>query len=487
MANALDLLATLLDDGTYRSWDTAPAGPRPDAAYSADLERARTATGLDESVITGEGTLRGHRVAVAAGEFGFLGGSIGVAAGERVTRAAERALASRLPFIVAPASGGTRMQEGTVAFVQMVKITAAVTALKNAGLPYLVYLRHPTTGGVFASWASLGHVTLAEPGALIGFLGPRVYEALEGTPFPSGVQTAENLAALGRLDAVVPADALPAYLDRVLTALSPGPETGGAGGTAAAAAGPSREAAPTADAWESVLRTRQPGRPGAAELIGAAATDVAPLRHEGGLLLALARIGGRPCVIAGQDRGPAGVNGPSLTAGALRQARRGMRLAGEFGVPFVSVIDTPGAELSRGAEEDGIAGEIAQCIAAMITLRVPTVSVLLGQGTGGGALALLPADRVIAAGHAWLAPLAPEGASAIVYKDTAHAAELAGRQRIGAPDLAAAGLVDQVVSETGALSADVAAVLRSALAVLAAEDDDARQAARLRRYRDLGL
>ena len=137
-------------------------------------------------------------------EFGFLGGSIGVAAGDRLTMAIRRATAERLPLLALPTSGGTRMQEGTTAFLQMVRITAAVTDHKAARLPYLVYLRHPTTGGVFASWGSLGHVTFAEPGALIGFSGPRVYEALYGDPFPAGVQTSENLYACGLIDAVTP-------------------------------------------------------------------------------------------------------------------------------------------------------------------------------------------------------------------------------------------------------------------------------------------
>src|SRR5271165_1327450 len=216
--NAREILAALLDPGTFRSWDNGLADVRPGPAYAAELAGARQKTGLDESVITGSGLIGGRRAAVAASEFGFLGGSIGVAAGERLARAVERATAERLPMISLPASGGTRMQEGTVAFLQMVKITAAVTAHKAAGLPYLVYLRHPTTGGVFASWASLGHLTLAEPGALIGFLGPRVYEALAGRPFPDGVQTAENLRAHGLVDAVLPPAELAAYLDGVLTA-----------------------------------------------------------------------------------------------------------------------------------------------------------------------------------------------------------------------------------------------------------------------------
>ncbi|HSZ40734.1 MAG TPA: carboxyl transferase domain-containing protein [Trebonia sp.] len=470
--NARDLLGTLLDGETFRSWDGEPVDARPGPAYAADLMRARNATGLDESVLTGEGLLAGHRIAVAAGEFGFLGGSIGVAAGERLTAAAERALRERLPFLVLPSSGGTRMQEGTIAFLQMVKITAAVIALKAAGLPYLVYLRHPTTGGVFASWASLGHVTLAEPGALIGFLGPRVYEALEGRRFPIDVQVAENLHVHGLVDAVVPVAGLRPYLDRVLAALAPGAAPLPAEPTPA-------QAGDGSSAWDSVLRTRAPGRPGAGDLIRTAATDVVTLR-DGALILALGRVGGQPCVLAGQDRAVA------QDTRALRLARRGMRLAADLRIPLVTVIDTPGAELSAAAEEDGIAGEIAECIATMLGLPVPTIAVLLGQGTGGGALALLPADRVIAAEHAWLAPLAPEGASAIVYKDTAHAADLAARQGILASSLATAGAVDRVVLEDGDFPRGLGPVLRAELASLASLGNETRVARRLRRYRDLG-
>src|ERR1700761_4965382 len=223
-ADARELLTRLLAPGSFRSWDTAPAQVAADPAYAADLVAAQARTGRDESVVTGEGRIGRHRVAVAASEFGFLGGSIGVAAGERLTRAVERATAERLPLLALPASGGTRMQEGTVAFLQMVKITAAVTAHQAAGLPYLVYLRHPTTGGVLASWASLGHLTLAEPGALIGFLGPRVYEALTGRAFPAGVQTAENLAAHGLVDRVLALGELGDLADRVLDALTAVPE-----------------------------------------------------------------------------------------------------------------------------------------------------------------------------------------------------------------------------------------------------------------------
>ncbi|MEV1177732.1 acetyl-CoA carboxylase carboxyltransferase subunit beta, partial [Nonomuraea sp. NPDC049784] len=206
---ALELVRLVLDDGSFRSWDE-PLGPTRDP----DVAAARQRTGLDEAVITGEGLLRGRRVAVVACEFGFLAGSIGVAAAERMVTAVERATRERLPLLAAPASGGTRMQEGTVAFLQMVKISAAVTQHKSVGLPYLVYLRNPTFGGVLASWGSLGHVTAAEPGAMIGFLGPRVYEALYGEVFPEGVQVAENLYRHGLVDAVLPPEELAGIADR---------------------------------------------------------------------------------------------------------------------------------------------------------------------------------------------------------------------------------------------------------------------------------
>jgi acetyl-CoA carboxylase carboxyl transferase subunit beta len=172
------------------------------------------------------------------------------------------------------------------------------------------------------------------------------------------------------------------------------------------------------------------------------------VREAGGLRLALARVAGIPLVAGVQlGEGTFGIEG-------LELALRGIRLAADLGLPLVTVIDTPGAELSVAAEEGGIAGRIARCLEALVTLPVPTVSVLLGQGTGGGALALLPADRVLAASDAWLAPLAPEGASAIVYRDTAHAAELARAQGIAARDLAAAGAVDVVVPARAGLLGD---------------------------------
>lgn len=493
---ALELRDAVLDDGSFLSWDDAPVAVTTSDEYRRELAGAQTATGLDESVITGEGLVLGRRVAVVACEFDFLAGSIGVAAAERITAAVERATAERLPLLASPSSGGTRMQEGTVAFLQMVKIAAAVELHKRAHLPYLVYLRHPTTGGVFASWGSLGHITVAEPGALIGFLGPRVYEHLYGEPFPPGVQTAENLQRHGVIDAVIPLDRLRGVLDRALKVVADAPQ--------APPPAPPAEPIPDIPAWKSVEASRRPDRPGVAQLLRHGATEWALLSGtafgEGATtLLALARFGGQPAVVLGQQR----VVGSSRTRGgqeglvgpvALREARRGMALAAGLQLPLVSVIDTAGPALSAEAEQGGLAGEIARCLAELVTLDTPTVSVLLGQGSGGPALAMVPADRVLAALHGWLAPLPPEGASAIVFRDVDHAPELAAAQGVRSADLLRDGIVDVVVPEHPDAADEpvefierLSATIANELHRLRAIPDDQRLTARLERYRRIGL
>ncbi|OBF47650.1 acetyl-coenzyme A carboxylase carboxyl transferase subunits beta/alpha [Mycolicibacterium monacense] len=496
---ALQLRDTVLDEGSFRSWDSAPLAVATTDSYRAELAAASEKTGLDEAVLTGEGRVFGRRVAVVACEFDFLAGSIGVAAAERITAAVQRATAERLPLVASPSSGGTRMQEGTVAFLQMVKIAAAVQLHKQAHLPYLVYLRHPTTGGVFASWGSLGHVTAAEPGALIGFLGPRVYEHLYGEPFPAGIQTAENLHRHGVIDGVVPLELLRATLDRALTVLADPP--------GAPPSAPPAEPPADVPAWTSVEASRRPDRPGVGYLLRHGATDRVLLSGTGRgeaatTLLALARFGGQPAVVLGQQRvlgGPDPIPGrsaPALRVGpaALREARRGMALAAGLHLPLVLVIDTAGPALTVEAEQGGLAGEIARCLADLVTLDTPTVSVLLGQGSGGPALAMVPADRVLAALHGWLAPLPPEGASAIVYRDLDHAAELAAAQGVRSADLLRNGIVDTVVGEhpdaadeplefTHRLSATIAAELHALRDV----PSQTRLQRRMDRYRRIGL
>ncbi|MFJ1754134.1 carboxyl transferase domain-containing protein [Kitasatospora sp. NPDC088134] len=481
---ARQLLDLLVDPGSFDSWDAPITAEHADPGYRDALARARARTGLDEAVLTGRALLDGRPIALVAGEFGFLGGSIGVATAERITRAVERATAERLPLLALPVSGGTRMQEGSAAFLCMVRVTAAVHAHRSAGLPYLTYLRNPTMGGVFASWGTLGHLVLAEPAARLGFLGPRVYEELRGEPLPPDVQRAETLAANGRLDAIVPPERLRDFLARALTVLTARP---GSSPEPPPAAPP--VPLPADDAWESVQLSRRPGRLSALELLEHTAELLLPLDGDSSLVRALALIGGRPVMVVAQQRPGPGQPETPFTAADLRAVRRQAQLAEELGMPLLTVVDTSGAELSVAAELDGVALEIAHCLTTLVGLRTPVLAVLLGQGSGGGALALLPADRVIAAQHAWLAPLPPEGASAIVYRDGEHAPQLARAQGITATALTATGLVDQVVPETDGpadLRDRLATAVTTALTELAALPTPTRLATRATRNRHLG-
>jgi acyl-CoA carboxylase subunit beta len=458
VTTAVELLNQFFDAGSWRSWDgpvTDPPAAVADPAYARALAAARERTGLTESVVTGEGLVGGTRVAAMVTEFGFLGGSVGVAAAQRLVAAVRRATAAGLPLLASPASGGARMQEGTPGFARLAGVVAALGVHVAAGLPYLVYLRHPTTGGVLASWGSLGQLTAAEPGALVGYHGPRVAAALTGAELPAGVQTAEHLAERGLLDAVIPAPALGRLTARLLLLLRP-PEA-----SVTAPDGEKEVLAAELPAYEVVARSRRPDRPGTVALLTAAGEAIRLADPGPGLVLALARFAGAPCVLLGHDR-----RGPAVGPAALRGAHRGLRLAAQLRLPLVCVIDCGGAELSAAAEEGGLSAETARMVAALAELPVPTLSLLLGEGAGGPALAWLPADRVVAAQHAWLAPLPPEGAAAIVGGDPAA---LAGAQRIRAVDLLAAGIVDRVVPERPDASEEPLPFLRRVGTTLAAE------------------
>lgn len=447
--SAHDLITEVLDPGSYISWDTPPEYGDISDDYRATLERAREKSGVDESVITGEGTIDGRRVATILSEFSFLGGSIGAATARRIIDGIHRATAQQLPLLISPSSGGTRMQEGTPAFALMVSITTAVYRHKDQHLPFLVYLRNPTTGGVMASWGSAGHFTFAEPDALLGFLGPRVVELTTGTPMPEGVQTGENLARCGVIDGVVSPKDLRASvkkINEVLLSTVPSQQP----------ALPEVQPHEPESVWDAIQRTRRTDRPGVQDIVAKLRAKLIYLSGSGdgrrspAVTVALAQLDGRPVVLIGQDRHqqpPLGEH--PLGTEALRMARRGIALAHQLQLPLVSIIDTPGAELSQYAEEHGMAGSIARTLGELVDLDVPTVSIILGQGCGGGALAMLPSDRVLAASNSWLSPLPPEGASAIIYRDTEHAPQMVEEQDVSASALLKAGIVDAIIPEIG--------------------------------------
>jgi acetyl-CoA carboxylase carboxyl transferase subunit beta len=376
------------------------------------------------------------------------------------------------------------MQEGPLAFVQMIKAAQAAREFRSAGLLYVVYLTSPTFGGVLASWGSLGHLTFGMPEAVVGFSGPRPVELTSGRKFPRGVQTTDNLMAHGLLDGVFGIDELRRRMDVLLSQLEPRHR--------ARPPHPREPEPDSGDAWESIQSSRSPTRPGARDLLAACAAEITPLRGDGrggaddpGCIAALGRVAGGPCIVIAQDRS-SGSARATLGPGGYRKALRAMEIAAELHLPLLTIVDTPGAQLSPAAEEGGLSAEIARCLHRMTALPTPTLSILLGEGAGGGALALVPADRVICAEHAWLLPIAPEGASAIVYRSAERAGEVAAAQRGASWDLRRLGLVDAIVREGPGWLQRLASVIEAELGALLDEPADARLARRKRRIRTLG-
>lgn len=449
MTSLAETLKALLDPGTAEvlAVESRPAH----GEYARTLDRARQRSGVDEAVQILQARIDGHQVVVIGGEFAFLAGSVGQEAADRVVHGYHHATAHALPVITLPTSGGTRMQEGTAAFFRMADIARAAGQHRATGAVRIGWLRDPTTGGVMATWGSYADVTAAEPGALLGFLGPRVYEALYDDPFPTGVQVAENLARVGIIDEVIALPGLRRWVMSVLdvTRGQDDPEP----------VPPLTEGA-RVDAWDAIRATRG-DRPGPDTVLDLLDGPV-DLRGTGagetgqGVRVRLGRLRGRRVVAIAQTRA-------QVTPADLRVAQRGMRLADRWGIPVVTLVDTPGGELSVRAEEAAMAGEIARTLQVLTTLNVPSVSCVMGQGCGGAALALVPARMRLCLANGWVSPLPPEGASVIMHRTPDHAADLARQQGVDAASMASAGVIDHVVAEGDDLAATVADAVAAVL------------------------
>ena len=509
-------LEQLLDAGSETPLDPPvvaedPLGFTDRVPYPERLRDARARTGLDEAVRCVRGTIEGQPLVVAAMDFRFLGGSLGCGVGERICRAAEAAGRDRVPLLLVTASGGARMQEGALALMQMAATSASLAALGEAGILTITLITDPTYGGVAASFATLTDVILAEPGARVGFAGPRVIEQTIRRRLPDGFQTAEFTYARGLIDGVVPRAALRATLARLLRLTAP-PAPGEAAppapgeavapprGGGALLREPDRIA--VREPWESVRDARALNRPTALDYLGGVLDDYHELHGDrlGGDCAAvvggLSRLADRPVVVIGQEKGRDTAErvlrnfGMPSPAG-YRKAHRLMRLAARLRVPVLTFVDTPGAYPGLEAEEGGQAWAIAENLRLMSGLPVPVITVITGEGGSGGALALAVADRVLALERAIYSVITPEGCAAILWKEQQAAPLAAAALRLDARELLRQGVVDAVIPEPpGGAQADpasaaaaVRAALLVALAELAGHDPDRLVDERRRRFR----
>lgn len=470
--DAPERLLQLVDAGSFAALADRPAEVDPIGfvdllPYPHRLTAARAGTGLPEAVVCGTATVGGHPCALAVMDFRFLGGSLGCAVGELITRAAERALEDGIALVLVTASGGARMQEGALSLMQMATVSQAIAALREAGLLTVSVLTDPTYGGVAASFATNTDVVLAEKGARMGFAGPRVIRQVTGRALPEGFQTADFLLRHGQVDMVVPRHALRGRLAALLAAARAGGRPAARGGVprqepspvvARPAGGAAAETPSGGDAWETVRLARHPGRPTTLDYLETAFDGFVELHGDRlgadcpAVVGGLARLDGRSVMVIGHQKGHTTAELVSRNFGMAspaghRKALRLMRLAARLGLPVVTLVDTPGADPGVSAEEQGQAAAIAENILALTVLPTPVVAVITGEGGSGGALALAVADRVLMLQHAVYSVISPEGCAAILWPDRGAAPQAARALRLTAPDLCRLGVVDDVVPE----------------------------------------
>jgi acetyl-CoA carboxylase carboxyl transferase subunit beta len=467
------------------------------------LADAQRRSGLREAAVIGTARIDGRSVMLAVMDFEFMGGTMGSVVGEKVADAFEQATRQRLPVVSVVASGGARMQEGILSLMQMAKTAAARAAHDRAGLLYVSILSDPTFGGVAASFASLGDVIIAEPGAQIGFVGPRVIELTLGERLPADSHRAETLLRTGMIDLITSRAGLRATVAFLLSHLK-APVADRPGRVRWRPAQPPARGA-TVVPWQEVQLARQADRPTALDYIGRLFTKFVELHgdrlygDDPAIICGLGEFDGAPVVIVAQERGHTEQErelrrrGMALPEG-YRKALRMMELAAKFHLPVITLIDTPGAHPGAEAERRGIARALAKNLQTMATLPTPIISVVIGEGGSGGALSLAVADIVLMLEHAVYSVISPEGAAAILWRDAGRAAEVADALKITAADLHRFGVIDGVVPEPpgGAhLDPDLAAWhLRNALGGGLSDLRKIRPTALLRRryqrYRHIG-
>ena len=448
------------DEGSFEEWDSDLQGGNPleYKGYEEKLEKLQEKTGLSEAVITGKAKIDGRETAIGVCDGRFLMASMGEAVGEKIARAVERATEERLPVILFACSGGARMQEGIVSLMQMAKTSAALKHHSDAGLLYISILTDPTTGGVTASFAMLGDVILAEPKALIGFAGPRVIEQTIGQKLPEGFQRAEFLLEHGFLDAIVERPQMKAVLSKILALHENGKGTDFNRKECAQDLVEDGRKEEKLTAWQRVELSRRKDRPVGSDYIDALFTDFVEFHgdryfaDDKAIIGGVARFHGMPVTVIAQAKGRNTKENIERNFGmpkpeGYRKALRLMKQAEKFARPVICLVDTPGAFCGLEAEERGQGEAIARNIYEMSGLKVPVVSIIIGEGGSGGALAMATADEVWMLENSIYSILSPEGFASILWKDSSKAKEAAEVMKLTAENLKAQGIVERVFAE----------------------------------------
>lgn len=486
----------IADENSFEEWDMdlQTENPLDYKGYEEKIEKLQEKTGLREAVVTGKATILGQPAVLAVCDGRFMMASMGEIVGEKITRAVERATRQELPVIIFACSGGARMQEGIVSLMQMAKTSAALKRHSDAGLLYISVLTDPTTGGVTASFAMLGDIILAEPKALIGFAGPRVIEQTIGQKLPKGFQRSEFLLEHGFIDQIVERPKMRETLGRILefhgkvqtdiedtidkTAGETASQTGDQAVDRATGKIVSKTTVHTADeikskdsedivdkaqtqkinAWDRVLLSRRKNRPVGSDYIRMLFQDFTEFHgdrlygDDPAIIGGIAYFKERPVTVIAQEKGTNTKenimrNFAMPSPEGYRKALRLMKQAEKFHRPVICFVDTPGAFCGLEAEERGQGEAIARNLYELSGLKTPVLSIVIGEGGSGGALALAVADEVWMLENSIYSILSPEGFASILWKDSTKAKEAAKVMKLTADDLKKMGVIECVLEE----------------------------------------
>lgn len=454
----------IADPDSFEEWDKGlqTRNPLQFKGYEEKLDKLKEKTGLDEAVVTGKLNINGTPTVVAVCDGRFMMASMGEVVGEKITRAVEKATEEKLPIIIFACSGGARMQEGIVSLMQMAKTSAALKRHSDEGLLYISVLTDPTTGGVTASFAMLGDIILAEPGALIGFAGPRVIEQTIGQKLPEGFQRSEFLLEHGFIDAIVERKEMRSTLSKILnmhiTKTEENTELVKNKEQMQTPVENDLECQDKMSAWDHVQLARDKNRPTGKDYIQLLFSDFAEMhgdrlyRDDPAVIGGVAKFHGEPVTILVQEKGHGTKENIAHRFGMVspegyRKSLRLMKQAEKFNRPVICFVDTPGAFCGLEAEENGQGEAIARNLYELSGLKVPVLSVVIGEGGSGGALAFAVADEVWMMEHAIYSILSPEGFASILWKDSKRAKEAADVMKMTAQDLKALGIIEQIIRE----------------------------------------
>lgn len=471
----------IADEGSFEEWDKEMefVNPLDFKGYEEKIHHLKERTNLDEAVVTGKVLINGNPAVVGVCDGRFMMASMGWIVGEKITRAVERATQEKLPVIIFTCSGGARMQEGIVSLMQMAKTSAALKKHSDAGQLYISVLTDPTTGGVSASFAMLGDIILAEPKALIGFAGPRVIEQTIGQKLPKGFQRSEFLLDHGFVDRIVEREELKDVLSRILAMhhscsaaevksalrddcqenqISAGEAARHPENVSDGKESVKEQIADSLSAWERVQLSRRKDRPTGTDYIDALFSDFMEFhgdryyKDDHAIVGGIAYFHGIPVTVIAQAKGKTTKenldrNFSMPSPDGYRKALRLMKQAEKFGRPVICFVDTPGAFCGLEAEERGQGEAIARNLFELSGLEVPVLSVVIGEGGSGGALAMAVADEVWMMENAIYSVLSPEGFASILWKDSKRASEAAEVMKLTAGDLKRLGIIEQVIEE----------------------------------------